>query len=290
MCRSVTHCCAHQSLSTRIGLLVSTGHEIRLTLWKPKVHRRAHNSPPLVPILRKVNPVHGLPSYFFSNRCNIILSSIPASSKRFLTLRLRVTSCHSHTTHAPALCISYTLLPYWYLVVSYALILTLTPHWPHTDPTLTPILIPTPTPNWPHTDPHTSAKDAMALFDCHFSCSPSNCSASLQLSHYVPWWFTTFKNAISLYFAVDAVIYVAPNYMWNVTNALCIHIIHHETVQSGVCVCVRVCVRVRYTKCLKLTSNKINLMLYVNTNSLLSPATPPTLATCFDISWWPPSS
>jgi len=101
ICLSVTHCCAHQSLTTWIGLLVSTGQEIQLTLWKPKVHHRAHNSPPLVPILRQVNPVHGLPSYFFNIHCNIILSSTSRSSKRFLALRSRAISCHSHTTHAP---------------------------------------------------------------------------------------------------------------------------------------------------------------------------------------------
>ena len=229
---------------------VSTGQEIRLKLWNPKVRHPDHNIPPLVPVLRQVNPVHGLPSYFVNANCNIILSSTLKSSKRFLALRSSIHSvaCNllslSHDAR-PAHCVSCTLSPYWYLVLSYAL----TPHWPHTDPSLIPTLTPlwpltdphidpSLAPHWPHTDPHTSpTQDAMVLFDCHFSCNPSNCSVSLQLSQYVTWWFTTYENAVPLHFAVDAVIYVVPNYEMSQTLSA-FTLIHHETVQSGVCVCV----------------------------------------------------
>jgi hypothetical protein len=37
-----------------------------------KVHCRVNNSPPLVPILRKMNPVHIVTSYFCEIQCIII--------------------------------------------------------------------------------------------------------------------------------------------------------------------------------------------------------------------------
>ena len=48
----------------------------------PLVHYRSYNSLPPVTILKHMNPVHTLPSYFLNTYFNIILLFIPRSSKK----------------------------------------------------------------------------------------------------------------------------------------------------------------------------------------------------------------
>jgi hypothetical protein len=57
----------------------SATQEIPHILWNWKVHRRIHNSPPPVPILRHTDPIYALPSNLSNIHFNIVLPSTPGS-------------------------------------------------------------------------------------------------------------------------------------------------------------------------------------------------------------------
>jgi hypothetical protein len=85
-----------------VSFVCSCSQEIRRLLWNPEVHYRVQNSPPLVPVLSEMHPVHTLPPCSRKIQSNIIFPSTPRSSEWSLPFRFSDRSfvCTSHLSPA----------------------------------------------------------------------------------------------------------------------------------------------------------------------------------------------
>jgi hypothetical protein len=100
--------------SAGLGIfLFTTTSRTALLLWNPKVHYRVHKSPPLVPILSQIHPVHTFLPYFFKINSNIIIPSTCSCIEWSLPFRLNEKSMHficlCCVLHVPPISLSLTL-------------------------------------------------------------------------------------------------------------------------------------------------------------------------------------
>jgi len=68
----------------------AASQEIPRLLWNPKVNYCVHKSPPLVSILREMNPVYILPPLFFNIQSNVILPSTHSLPSGFFPSGFRI--------------------------------------------------------------------------------------------------------------------------------------------------------------------------------------------------------
>ena len=81
---TLTYCVQHNPWEAN---KFSTSQEIPSISWNLKFHYHIHKCPPPVPVLTQIDPVHAPTSHFLKAYINIILPSMPGSSKWSLSLR-----------------------------------------------------------------------------------------------------------------------------------------------------------------------------------------------------------
>jgi hypothetical protein len=98
---SITYLLTELSPSWETANCAAT-QELPSILRNPKVHHRVHKSPPLVPILSQIDPVHTTPSYLTKIYFNIVRPPTSWSSYLFLSFWLphQYSTCIPHLPHS----------------------------------------------------------------------------------------------------------------------------------------------------------------------------------------------
>ena len=98
----------------------SSATQIPRILWNPKVHYRICRSPPPVPILSQIGPIHAPHSTFFKTHFTIIFPAAPWSSNwsPFLRFLIQNPVCTSplYVLHVLPFSVFLIWSPEWYVV------------------------------------------------------------------------------------------------------------------------------------------------------------------------------
>jgi hypothetical protein len=96
----------------------SASHEISRLLWNPMFHYRVHKTPPKVPILSQIHPLHTFPPYFSKIHSNVLPSTLRSSgSSLSLKFSGRNLVCISHLSHACSMPHDHLILLYFITLI-----------------------------------------------------------------------------------------------------------------------------------------------------------------------------
>jgi hypothetical protein len=84
---------------TREAANCAATQELLSILWNPRVRYRVHKSPPLIPVLSQINPIHTIPSYL--SNCKLYFNIVHPPKSRSSQWSLSFWLSHQYPIFMP---------------------------------------------------------------------------------------------------------------------------------------------------------------------------------------------